>query len=91
MAITSADGNAPNAYFNYSERYYRQQNGSSAQGKNLGFEVDFNLGYRWDDSIQFGLEMGILKPGAFYEYSNSGTPNALKTIFASMLNMRVDF
>jgi hypothetical protein len=78
-------------YFNSRTGHYQNQNTSPAQEKGLGFEMDYTLGYEWDEATRFGLSMGLFSPGKFFEFSNSATPNALKSVFASSLHVRVDF
>lgn len=91
VAAQAADGAAGGQYFNYWDGHYQASTTGAAQQKGLGFEVDYSLGYEWDEAIQLGLNLGLLFPGKFYEFSNSATSNTLKTIFASSVNVSVTF
>jgi hypothetical protein len=89
MADQAADG--VNQFFNTFTGAY-EAGGGSAQSNDLGFELDYQLGYQWDESIRFGVDLGLLMPGKFFEYAgNAATANVNKTIFASSLNMMVRF
>ncbi len=91
LADKVADGTAGNLYFNTLDRQYQTENASKAQDKGLGVEVDYSLGYDWDESIHFGLEVGLYVPGGFYDFNNTGAPDSHKTVFGSNLNMMVKF
>jgi hypothetical protein len=88
-ALQAADG--VNAYYNNWDGYYKNAVGTTAQDKGLGFELDYTLGYQWDESMHLGVQTGLLIPGKFYEFSNSAIKNNLKTVFASSLNLSVKF
>jgi hypothetical protein len=87
--LQAADG--VNAYYNNWDGYYKNAVGTTAQDKGLGFELDYTLGYQWDESMHLGVQTGLLIPGKFYEFSNSAIKNNLKTVFASSLNLSVKF
>ncbi len=86
-----ADGVAGNVYFNNADGIYQVENGSPAQEKNMGLEIDYAMGYDWDESIRFGLDLGLYFPGKFYDFNNRATPNVHKTVFGTGLNMLVKF
>lgn len=89
MADQAADG--VNQFFNTFTGAY-EAGGGSPQSTDLGFEVDYQLGYQWDESIRFGVDVGLFLPGKFFEYAgNSAAQNVNKTVFASNLNMMVRF
>ncbi len=89
MADQAADG--VNQFFNTFTGAYEAA-GGSAQSTDLGFEVDYQLGYQWDESIRFGADFGLFMPGKFFEYAgNSAVANVNRAIFASSLNMMVRF
>jgi hypothetical protein len=91
MAAKTADGAAGSSYYNTLDRIYRTKNTADGQDKGLGFELDYNLGYQWDEAFRLGLSLGLYFPGKFYEFSNSATPNTNKTVFGSGLNLLVKF
>ena len=92
VANKVADGSAGGSYFNTWDGHYKANNtGATAQENGLGSEFDYNLNYEWDESLKFGLTMGLYFPGKFYEFSNSGTANVTKTTFGTGLNLLVKF
>ena len=91
VADKKADGVAGNVYFNSVDRHYETENGNKPQDGGLGVEFDYGIGYQWDESIRFGLDLGIYVPGKFYDFNNTGTPNTHSTVFASNLNLLVKF
>ena len=92
VADKAADGITGDYYFNGYDRYYKQeQAGATAQDKGLGFEMDYGLGYDWDEYFRLGVELGLYFPGKFYAFSDSATPNAQKTVFGSNVNLTVKF
>lgn len=91
IADKTADGAAGTAYFNTWDHQYETQNAAAAQDNKLGFEIDYGLGYDWDESIRFGIDAGLYFPGNFYDYNNSATPDGHKTVFGSNVNMMVRF
>jgi hypothetical protein len=91
-ASKSADGTAGGSYYNTWDGHYKSNNaGATAQEKGLGTEFDWNIGYDWDESLKFGLNMGLYFPGKFYEFSNSATLNETKTVFGMGMNLLVKF
>jgi hypothetical protein len=93
IADKVADGTAGSRYYDRFAHGYKTENGSAPQDKSLGFEMDYLLGYQWDESIRVGLDLGLYFPGKFYEFSNGtgGGNNVQKNIFASNLNLLVKF
>ena len=91
IADKTADGSAGNIYFNTLDRHYQTENGGTAQEKSLGFEIDYNMGYQWDEAIRFGLDLGLYFPGKFYDFNNGAIANTHKAVFASNLNVLVKF
>jgi hypothetical protein len=81
-----------NAFFNtWNGQMESGTAGAAPQGNGLGFELDYSLGYDWDESTRFGADFGLFFPGAYYAFSNSPTPNTQKTVFGSNLGMTVRF
>jgi hypothetical protein len=91
VAEKAADGVAGNVYFNTLSRHYETEAGGAAQDKGLGTEFDYGIGYQWDESIRFGLDLGLYFPGKFYDFNNTATTTTHKTVFASNLNLLVKF
>ncbi len=92
MASKVADGVTGGTYFNTLDGHYKSNNaGATAQEKSLGSEIDYSLGYDWDESLRLGLTMGLYMPGKFWEFSNSATKNEVKTAFGTGLNLMVKF
>jgi len=92
VASKVADATVGGAYYNNMDGYYKANNaGAVAQAKGLGSEIDYSLGYDWDESLKLGLTMGLYFPGNFYLFNNSATPNVTKTVFGSGLNLLVKF
>ncbi len=91
FADQSADG--VNQYFNTQKGHYESAaiGGAAAQDKGLGFEMDYSLGYDWDEYTRFGADVGLLFPGAYYNFSNATALNTHKTVFGTNLSMTVKF
>lgn len=90
FADQAADGT--NRFFNtWSGQYEAGGNGAQAQGKGLGFEMDYSLGYDWDESTRFGADFGLFFPGNFYAFSNTAVQNTQKAVFGTNLGMTVRF
>ncbi len=89
FADQAADGT--NAFFNTQLGRYETATASTAQEKNLGFEVDYGIGYDWDEFTRFGVDVGLYFPGAYYNFSNNGGPNSRGAVFGSRLSMMVRF
>jgi len=91
-AIADKTAGSSGLYYNSWDGVYRTVNsGAQAQDKNLGFELDYQLAYHWDESIRLGVDLGLLFPGKFFEFSNGPVANATKTTFGSGLNLMVNF
>lgn len=71
----------------HSRRRYEFANQS--QEKSLGMEVDLGGSYQWDESIRFGLDLGIWFPGDFYKFSN-GTSNSLDPVVVQNISKKAD-
>ncbi|NDF13903.1 hypothetical protein EB061_01080 [bacterium] len=80
-----------NPFFNTWNGQYEQGIAGAGQGKALGFEFDYSLGYDWDESTRFGADLGLFFPGSYYAFSNSAVQNTQKTVFATNLGMTVKF
>lgn len=62
------------------------------QGDSLGFEIDLGAGYKWDDNIQFGADIGMFFPGDFFEFDNTlFRSNAADSVFSFKLSAGVAF
>lgn len=90
-ALKSADGVAGGVYFNSWDGIYKSSTAAAAQDKGLGFEMDYSIGYQWDDAVKVGAVAGLFFPGKFFEFSNSATPNVNKTVFGTGVNLNVLF
>jgi hypothetical protein len=84
-----SDGATP--YFNSWSGHYQTDTGGIAQEKSLGFELDYSLGYDWDEFTRFGIDTGLYFPGSFFKFSGTSTPNTVKTIFGVQFGMTVKF
>ncbi|NDG83412.1 MAG: hypothetical protein EBX52_00050 [Proteobacteria bacterium] len=85
-----ADG--ANNFFNTQlGRFETATPGITAQGKNLGFELDYGLGYDWDEFTRFALDLGLYVPGSYYDFNNTATPSTHKSVFGTHLSMAVKF
>ena len=89
MADQTADG--VNPYFNSWSGHFQPDAGGIVQEKGLGFELDYSLGYDWDEFTRFGIDTGLYFPGSFYKFSGSSTPNTIKTVFGAQFGMTVKF
>jgi hypothetical protein len=90
MADQVADGTT-SQYFNTWSGHYETGIAGPSQGKSLGFEMDYSLGYDWDEYTRFGIDTGLYFPGSFFAYGGTGTSNVTKTIFGTQFNMTVKF
>ncbi len=92
MADQAADG-VNTQFFNTFTGAYEAAGAGVSQSTDLGFELDYQLGYQWDESIRFGVDAGLLMPGKFFEYAGAsiGGTNVLRTVFAAGFNMMVRF
>jgi len=61
------------------------------QDENLGFEIDYNLSYSWNDEINVGLDMAYLMAGDYWAYNNTETPNTLKNPWLFRFKASLDF
>jgi hypothetical protein len=91
VAAQTANGEAGGRFFNEWTHQFENSVAGAGQEKGKGFEVDYLLGYEWDEAMRLGLNLGLLFPGKFYEFNNTTTPNPSKTIFASSVNVSVSF
>jgi len=89
IADQSADG--VNNYFNSWTGQYETAIAGKTQEKALGFEIDYSLGYDWDEYTRFGIDTGLYFPGAFYQLSNSATANTTRAVFGTQFSMIVKF
>ncbi|MBU6154187.1 MAG: hypothetical protein KGP28_07780 [Bdellovibrionales bacterium] len=90
FAMADQVANGSGKYFNTLSGSY-QDDGGSSQEKGLGFELDYSLGYDWDEYTRFGIDTGLYFPGAFYKFSAGSTPNDVKTVFGAQFGMTVKF
>jgi len=93
LTFASADqvASAGTNHFNTWERRFRANTSGTSQSKGLGWEMDYGVKFQWDDNFQFGVDFGWYFPGEFYAFSNTTTPNATSTVFASVLSAGVNF
>ncbi len=91
-AMYTASGILGTAYHNTLDgTFHATGAGATAQRPGMGVEVDYLMGYQWDEAIRLGMQMGLLFPGKFYEFSNSSVVNKQKVVFATVMNMSVKF
>ncbi|HTL12422.1 MAG TPA: hypothetical protein VL588_08030 [Bdellovibrionota bacterium] len=79
-------------YYNTWRRKFEASNGDQAQG--LGWEMDWGATFHWDESFQFGADVGWFFPGDFYKFSNvvgDANSNAASTVFGAQLKVGVNF
>jgi hypothetical protein len=91
LADQVADGTSARFFNAWSGHYETSAGGLQPQGKGLGFEVDYSLGYDWDESTRFGADFGLFFPGSFYTFSNTAVSNTQNTVFGTHLGMTVRF
>jgi len=90
LAIADQVSDGVNPYFNTWQGYYTAA-ASDVQSKGMGFEMDYNLGYDWDEATRFGVDLGLYFPGAYYNLGAAGTPNTTKAVFGTNLSMNIKF
>lgn len=72
-ARANVSASAGKDVFVHSRRAYEFANFD--QETSLGWEFDLGGAFQWDESIRFGLDMGIWFPGDFFKFNN-GNPNS---------------
>lgn len=83
----SATGN----YFNTWRRTFETNTTGVAQATDLGWEMDYGVGFKWDEAFQVNVDAGWFFPGDFYKFSNTATPNATDSVFATVVRAGVNF
>jgi len=91
-ANSVADGVAGNQFYNsWQRRMVTTPAGVSAQGNNLGMEIDAGSILQWDESFQVAADLGVFFPGDFYRYSNVATLNSSPVVWATVFKVGVGF
>jgi len=76
-----------NQFYNHQRRQFF--NAVNNQSKFIGWEGDFAVGFRWDDNITLGWDLGVFFPGEYFAFSNvTGVPT-LNTSFMYASQARV--
>ncbi len=78
-------------FYNTWQRKYVDNTSGLTQSTALGWEMDYGAQFRYDDTFQFGLDLGWWFPGDFYKFSNTATSNTTGTVFATVLRAGVSF
>ncbi len=66
-------------------------NALADQSKDLGFELDFNFTYAWNNEVKLGGELGYLFTGAYWGFNNTSTPYKTENPFLFKLNAAITF
>jgi hypothetical protein len=61
------------------------------QKDDLGFEFDSNYTYKWNSSVDFGLNLGYLFTGDYFAYNNTADPNTVKNTYVLSAFANVKF
>jgi hypothetical protein len=80
-------------YFLNTETYSVYQNNTTTnQASSLGFELDFNATFFWDEFCRVQFESGVYFPGQFYAFENGDFGSkTLSPVFAVALRLGVNF
>jgi len=89
IANEAASGNNTSAYNHLTGKTY---NSTTPQSDQLGYELDVNLKYRWNNAVTIGSGIGYYFVGDYYSYTNqAGRVNDSKNSFIAQLNALVTF
>ncbi len=84
--VAGSSGNAHNHLYNNNFA------STVAQESDLGFEVDFDIDYRWNQEINLGASIGYHFVGDYYAYTNDATkPNEAKNAFSLVIRSSIKF
>jgi hypothetical protein len=61
------------------------------QSDNLGTEIDLNADYHWNKEISIGTGLGYLLTGDYFGFTNTATPNEVKSSLMLQINTSVTF
>jgi hypothetical protein len=61
------------------------------QSNSLGTEIDFNAKYRWNNEVSIGSGLGYLITGDYFAFTNTATPNAVKSSMLLQINTAISF
>jgi hypothetical protein len=64
---------------------------ATTQSDNLGTEIDLNAKFHWNKEISIGTGIGYLITGDYFGYTNTSTPNSVKSSMLLQLNTSVTF
>ena len=62
-----------------------------SQKDDLGYEVDVNFNYQWNNEISIRGAFGYLETGGYFGYTNSDSENVVDSSFVVQLNTAVTF
>jgi hypothetical protein len=80
------------SFFNTWSRSFANNTSGISQSDSLGWEMDYGAAFQWDETFQFGLDLGWFFPGDFYKFTNvAGRTNATDTVFATVFRVGVVF
>ncbi|MBI3543496.1 MAG: hypothetical protein HY075_09515 [Deltaproteobacteria bacterium] len=91
FAFASEVAQSGSRFYNYSRRQFF--NARDNQSSFLGWEGDLGVGFRWDENISVGWDVGFWFPGAYYSFANLPGVAKLDTdmMFASQVKVGVTF
>lgn len=65
--------------------------GAANQSDSLGTEIDVNAKYRWNNEVSIGSALGYLITGDYFAFTNTATPNAVKSSMLLQINTAISF
>jgi hypothetical protein len=63
----------------------------ASQSSSLGTEIDFSAKYRWNNEVSIGSALGYLVTGDYFAFTNTTTPNAVKSSMLLQINTAISF
>lgn len=80
-------------YFHVWDRQFKDVGaGVEQQSDDLGWEMNYGIDFKWDDSFILASNFGWFFPGSFYEFANSGTlKNRTEAVFGMNLGVGIEF
>jgi hypothetical protein len=64
---------------------------AAEQSNKLGTEIDVNAKYRWNNEVSIGSGLGYLITGDYFAFTNTASPNAVKSSMLLQINTAVSF
>ncbi len=86
-----AEESAQAGEFAYNHLTNKRFLATTTQEKNLGYEIDLNFNYLWNNEITIGGAFGYLITGNYFEYTNSTNKNKVDNSFIMQLNTAITF